>query len=1561
KSLRDPGIYSVKHVVSNNGLCADTFFMQDSIVVNGTVAKLNVQDNSGCEGHSTMFWADISQDFPGGSTTPNFIWKMKPRKGITITDSLNDTVHIQFDSAGRYAVTVDIVNSKGCINSLTETLNIGAVANWGWDDDSLQRVCLNQPMKLYDSSFINANAHKWSISPATAGYFVPNDSSRDVSIVFTQSGTHTVQMILYSDSLGTCSDTMRHNLTVTAPEAKFKVDKPFSLCSPQILKFTNESKNADGFEWNYDDGETSNIGATEHSYVYIKNNNTGFSPYLVATKLGGCPDTFVLTRGIRIIGPEPKFAIDTTVGCDSLTVSFTNLSKPLNAEFYIDYGDGSLPDTNKVNDHKYQYAQTSNSDSITYYPTIVASQNGCSSFYTDSIKLYKKPIARFGLDTAIGCSPLRVEFFNQSASVYSTIWDFDGDNVNDSFDNDTAIFNYTTGVYSPRLVVQYKGLCSDTAILDSGIKSLAIPTARLTLSTRRGCDSLQVDFTANNPGDSFIIEYGNGLSDTNTTQTILYGFNAANAIGDSTTYVVKYFVTSPALNSCSDTLWDTVRVYRQPAASFTVDTLEGCAPLKVQYVNTSQNHDVNIWDMNQDGTPDFINQDTVTQIYGQGQYTITLGIATNIGCGDTISSLQPVVVRNIPTPQLQISKFADCTPVSVSFTPNNAQDSFVIDYGSIFGPDTNKTSDKIYPFAGTLAEDSFNYRWSYRVYDRVLSYCADTLNDSNIIAGKWRPITAYPIPNANFSIDTNEGCSPLKVEFFNQSDRNDKLYWDLNNDGTTNAINLDTTNFTYTKGYYGAKLVSETNFGCSDTLEIDSIIRVEDIPVPIFSTNTNAGCDSLNVSFGVNNPTDSFIMNYGNGNVSTNTVNNQRYGFDITNALGDSTTYNLVYVVFNKKMPYCTDTVFSSVAVYRQPVANFKESINYGCEPLQVTFSNGSQGQDNHIWYIDSFSNLTADIDTITTSFNAGKYSIGIAVSSLNGCVDTLIKTDLIHALKSPDISFSSKPDTTCNGGFIQFNDGSKVDTNIFTRTWTFDPRGTSVSGEILNVPRPLVAFTSTNKYDSFLVTLEISDSNFCTSRDSAYVYTLESETPDTMAIVGVSFQEPIGSKKGIRFQWNKQFEDDIELLELIKVADGDTSLLYSGIPLSSNVYFDNNAKDPVNEIATYYINVADSCGKNSGFTSLPATYPILSGGNTGEQSVTLTWKDQQSAFATNQIIILRSKKPQGPFTILDSVNAGINTYTDTTLYCNSKYYYAIQCRNKAGLMASNVVIGTGKFVPPTGSPLMLNTTVSNNLHISFNWTKSNQPGLKQYLIDKKTSTSGWVINYDSSAVNSFTDSLQQIDSVIYHYRVRTIDVCGFQSGRSNEGNSILLETKQGEISIHLSWNNFGTWSNVPFHYEVQLKKANNGFETIATLASNVTSYEDVGAYFDADQGWCYRIVAVQDAGSEYASLSNEICFDAQAELVIPNAFTPNNDGLNEAYFVYSDAIKPATEDIETFNMKIYDRWGERIFESNSPHNYWDGTKNGNLVPVGRYMVVINAIKRNGEEINYSGIIMVLK
>jgi gliding motility-associated-like protein len=84
---------------------------------------------------------------------------------------------------------------------------------------------------------------------------------------------------------------------------------------------------------------------------------------------------------------------------------------------------------------------------------------------------------------------------------------------------------------------------------------------------------------------------------------------------------------------------------------------------------------------------------------------------------------------------------------------------------------------------------------------------------------------------------------------------------------------------------------------------------------------------------------------------------------------------------------------------------------------------------------------------------------------------------------------------------------------------------------------------------------------------------------------------------------------------------------------------------------------------------------------------------------------------------------------------------------------------------------------------------------------------------------------------------------------------------------------------------------------------------------------------------------------------VIPNAFSPNGDGINDVWKIdYLDSYQGATVD-------IFNRYGQKVFSSLGYSNPWNGKYNGKTLPVGTYYYIINP--KNGRKI-FSGSVTII-
>jgi gliding motility-associated-like protein len=94
---------------------------------------------------------------------------------------------------------------------------------------------------------------------------------------------------------------------------------------------------------------------------------------------------------------------------------------------------------------------------------------------------------------------------------------------------------------------------------------------------------------------------------------------------------------------------------------------------------------------------------------------------------------------------------------------------------------------------------------------------------------------------------------------------------------------------------------------------------------------------------------------------------------------------------------------------------------------------------------------------------------------------------------------------------------------------------------------------------------------------------------------------------------------------------------------------------------------------------------------------------------------------------------------------------------------------------------------------------------------------------------------------------------------------------------------------------------------------------------------------------------------DPSKYIYIPNVFTPNGDGRNDVYRVFTRGP------VKYFSMEIFDRWGEKVFDGDDLEKGWDGTFKGTPVQPGVYVYQVNITFLDAEVVKNKGTITVFK
>ena len=121
---------------------------------------------------------------------------------------------------------------------------------------------------------------------------------------------------------------------------------------------------------------------------------------------------------------------------------------------------------------------------------------------------------------------------------------------------------------------------------------------------------------------------------------------------------------------------------------------------------------------------------------------------------------------------------------------------------------------------------------------------------------------------------------------------------------------------------------------------------------------------------------------------------------------------------------------------------------------------------------------------------------------------------------------------------------------------------------------------------------------------------------------------------------------------------------------------------------------------------------------------------------------------------------------------------------------------------------------------------------------------------------------------------------------------------------------------------------------------------------FNESGFYLIKLIAENEFNCKDSSIK-ELFIEDLVTYYIPNVFTPNSDNLN-------DEFTPILSGIKSYEIYIYNRWGQKVFEGNMNH-HWNGTYNNAEVPDGTYIYQIRLLRNDKKVIYEKGMINLLR
>jgi len=1117
----NPGQYNVSLIVFNSFGCTDTAYIQ--VQVNSTHSP-NFAFVTNCA-RDTVYFTDLST----AHGTPIVLWLWNFGDGNVSTDQ--NPQHI-YASGGNYTVTLIVQAAGGCSDSIKQTVHVyalptadftftsacygsashftdaslaneGTITSWNWNfGDGSGSSSLQNPSYIYPDTghytvdlIIQTNfgckdtvQHIVPYLPRPTALFIADTVCAQINTHFTDQslsngstissyswdygdgfqstlqnpdhvyamgGTYMVRFIVESTS--GCADTIFKPVHVDSiPTAEFSVNP---VCFNNYSQFIDASSANSGsivaYQWDFGDGSgTSSV----QNPMYLYSSPGNYTVNLIITNSKGCRDT---VQHIATIYTLPTAQFSHTSSCLMHNIQFTDLTIPGSgalSSWNWDFGDGTGSSTQQNPTYFYSTLDT--------FPVTLIVQDiyGCKDTITNSIVVAPLPIADFQADSV--CRGLYTSFTDLTNDLGYAItqwqWNF-GDSHTSNVQNPTHLYA-NSGTYNVQLIVENTSQCRDTVVKPVFVKPL--PQADFIYNNTCSRDTAKF-FDTSIPNASSLTawqwDFGDGNSSNNQNPQHIY-------MSDGT-YNVQLITTNSF--GCNDTISHNITIYRLPTANFTASMACIGFPTSFTDLSTPGSGTINNWSWNfgEPGGSSTAQNPTYTYTSGLTSYNVTLMIADNLGCRDTVTlpiSLHPQPTANFTATYACSGHPNQFTDLSVA-VPGGSITAWQWDFGDGSGTSTLQNPQYTYP----ITTSPHTYNVTLIAYDN--NGCPDTITKNVIV---------YPNPSADF-ISTIV-CVNQQTSFTDQSTAASApiVNWQWNfgdGAGTSTQQNPQYTYpFSWNIEHYNTQLIITDTLGCKDTITHD--VRVNPLPRVNFTATTACAGNATQFTDLTHSNGGAIVQwqwNFGDG-IGSSTQQNPSYVYDTVHI---PTTFNVTLTT--QDVNGCMHDTTLPVLVNPNPVAAFNPISACSGYPNQFIDLSHSTGGNIVQWLwnfgdgVGTSTQQNPQYQYPNTS-NVTTYNVTLHVVDQNGCKDSVVGTATIYP--SPVADFA--PDSACSGQSIHFIDQtSTLGGTVTGWNWNFgDGIGTSTQ------QNPVYTYDSVSNNTTYPVTLIAENSNGCRDTITKYV-----------------------------------------------------------------------------------------------------------------------------------------------------------------------------------------------------------------------------------------------------------------------------------------------------------------------------------------------------------------------------------------------------------------------------------------------------------------------------------------
>lgn len=1373
------------------------------------------------------------------------------------------------------------------------------------------------------------------------------------------------------------------------PSAAFTLNETTG-CPNFSATFTDASTPYEGstitdWTWDFGDGSIGNGQNPSHTYTA-----TGaYSVTLTITDDNTCDTAIVAVDVIELKSPPTaSFTASPTTSCTApLNVAITNNSTngsggTDNLSYTWDFGDGGFSSSANPGSRTY------NSEGVYALKLTVSEDGGCDRELSRSISI-GNPEAIIDVPDTI-CFGVQTKFQHTSTGGSSFRWNFDDGGTTT---NPSPNYSFSTpGNHTVELIASASG-CSDTTE-----KSLFVQQITPTISaepTYQCGKPYCVQFTGggeNITSWNYSFNQGGSSNEQNPLHCYTYFSDDPYAVNyENASFPNTTSLRGISVHGCYGdvSITDTIHPLKP---NFAPNITQGCVPLEVVFSDSTNTGSPIVSYQYDFGDGSVSSDENPTHTFTTpGEYIVTLDVENANGCADTSFPIT-IYVGDTVNIDLTVSPTEVCIGDTVTITDATGNPN--IDRYH-FSTDENRGSE-------ACPSDSIQ-QWSF--FHTTGLHDVTFFADYNGCISEKIFSDAITVKGPSSEFNWSGNCeNPTNITFTATTSEIDSLYWYFGDDvdSVLFSDNLNDTvaihNYDTTGNYTVTLITTNSTSGCpndtsSKIVNVRMLEAIIDAPTIVCTGPfIPSGANSKDVYGFCDN---AYRWDFGDGS-PIYLSNNPTF----PNVFSDTGSYTVRLMVYD--INGCRDTTehqFSVTDLY----AGFDQDTTTGCIPLTINFEDTSWSSSKIInweWQFgnDSIDSSGAIVSNTYENYDLSQYNVLLIVQDSLGCIDTA--TGTINPI-IPDSTFSVNDRTICEGDEVTFTLNNP--NSIQSADWTFDNQGTADS------LTPRFIFANEGNY---AITVEVTDTNGCVAQNTVSSYVLVDAYPDAFLTIDKNIGEEYCAPQTFRFTDSTEFNsittygsrtwnldngnssivnknpvggtystpgiynpqlivqssngcrDTSSISITIIGPEGDFDMDKSIVCLGDSVEF--TIKDTVN-ISSFTWDFND--GRTVASTS-PVSHAFTTFPSGAVQTISLDLIGQKSGCPISVEKTLNIHQVHADFSFADStvcLNTDVEftslsaSTTNTTFYWDFGNGTNFSAEDPAPQSYSNMDPGTYVVtLIVEDANIGCKDTISKNLEIlALPSVESNDTvvcdGESTVIYASGADSYSWdnsvLLESPDSAVTVVNITEDTSFTVTGTQPVITVDT-SFCSNTSTSMVSIVREIDAEDVKVNCviigQSLSFGP-DSLPGGYTYDWSKGPTDYlKCLDCARQNLIINDGVDSLV-------YK-VEVSDPSNCFPKISSyQICVRENYTLDVPSAFTPNGTEPNDVVFINGHGI-----DRLVF-FRIYNRWGEMVFETQDINVGWDGTYKGDAQDMETYIYQARAIMLDGNTLETGGEIVLIR